>query len=121
MTNSRQSTELGVLSVVLPPPPFPLNQAFYPCLSCARAGFQQNVPMVAHSTLIQAPPPPTDTHTGISRELHPFSTVCPHTPATRFPQPQCLPFCKNQLTSPIHNLMISPIICTGHFPGSKTK
>ena len=54
------------------------------------------------------------------RESHPSSTVSSHTPASPFLHPQSLPFCNIQLTSSIQNLIISPIICTGHSHGSKT-
>ena len=64
MANSRRATKLGVLSVALSPIlSFPLNQAFYLCLPCPRIGFQQNVPMVAHSTPIKVPPTSQQIHT----------------------------------------------------------
>ena len=94
MVYSRQATKLGILPVPLPSPPHtklglvPL----YLCLSCPHTGSQQKVPMATHSTPIQV-------HTSISRELHPSSTVCSHTPAPLFPHPRSLPFCKSQLTS----------------------
>ena len=37
---------------------------------------------------------------------HPSSTVCQHTPAPPFPHRQFSSFCKKQLTSPTHNLVI---------------
>ena len=53
--------------------------------------------------------------------MHPSSTVFPHTPAPLFLNLQPLPFYNIQLTSFIQSFIISPIICTGHFRGSKTK
>ena len=50
--------------------------------------------------------PPTDPHTGSKRDSHPSSTVCYYTPVPLFSYPQPPPFCKNQLTSSSHNIMI---------------
>ena len=122
MANSRQATKLSILSVAPPP---------LPSLPPTKSGLLSLSPLPPHwfSTKCSHGSPfhsPTgspyliDPHTGISRESHPSSTVRPHTSAPPFPHPQSLPFCKSQLASPIHNLMISPIICTGHFLGSKT-
>ena len=63
----------------------------------------------------------TSPHTGISRESHPSSTVCPHTPAPPFPHTKSLPFHKSQLPSPAHNPMISLTVYTGPFRSSKTE
>ena len=99
-----QATKLGVLSLPLLPSPRSIK--------CSHGS-----PCYSH----RGSPPPTDPQTGISRESHPSSTVCPQTPAPSFPHPQFLPICKGQLTSPTHNLIISPIVCIGHFRGRKTE
>ena len=122
-TNSRLATKLGFLSVALPPPApstkldllsLPLLPPHWFSTKCSYG--------IAHSTPTEVPPPPpTDPHTCISRESHPFLRVCPYTPAPPFPDPQSLPFCKSQLMSTIHNLMISHIIYTGHFRGSESE
>ena len=57
-TNNSSTTKLGVLSLPLPtppPPPSSLNYAFYFPPLLPPIGFQQNVPMVAHSTPIEFP------------------------------------------------------------------
>ena len=42
----------------------------------------------------------------LAKNHHPSSTVRQHTPAPPVPQPQFPSFCKSQLTSPTHNLVI---------------
>ena len=57
--------------------------------------FEQRIALILNSLLTYSPPP--------------------------FLHPQSLPFCNIQLTSSIQNLIISPLICTGHSHGSKTE
>ena len=97
--------KLGLLSVLLLPP-------HWFSIKCFHGG-----PFHSH----RGSPPPTDPHTDISSESHLFLTVCPHTPALPFPHLQSLLFYKSQMVSPIHNLMMNPIICTAQFRGSKTE
>ena len=47
-------------------------------------------------------PPPTDLHTGSRRDSPPISTVRQRTLVSLFQHSQPLPFCKSQLTSPLH-------------------
>ena len=47
-------------------------------------------------------PPPTDLHTGSTRDSLPISTVRQHTTVSLFPHSQHLPFCNSQLTSLLH-------------------
>ena len=107
MANSRVPTKLGVLSVV--PPSVSTKLGLLSLLLLPRHWFSTKYshgsPFHSHRGF---PSPPRDPHTGSSRRSHPFLTVCPHTPAPPSPHHQSLPFCKSQLTSPIHNLMISP-------------
>ena len=107
--------EIRVLPVALLSPHLPTRSGLPPLalLWFAHIGFQQNVPMIAHSTPTGSPTSNRSTH-GISRESHPYSTVSSPTPAPLLLHPQTLPFCNIQLTSSIQNLIISPIICTGH-------
>ena len=120
MANSRVPTKLGVLSVV--PSSVSTKLGLLSLSLLPRHWFSTKYshgsPFHSHRGF---PSPPRDPHTGSSRRSHPFLTVCPHTPAPPSPHHQSLPFCKSQLTSPIHNLMISSIICTGHFRGSETE
>ena len=118
--NSAEWTRLEFCLWLSFPHVFPLDQAFHLCLSFPHIGFQQNVSIIAHSTP-RGSLPPTDPHTGISWESHPYSTVSSLTAAPPFLHPQTFPLCNTQLTSSIQNLIISPIICIGHPHGSKTE
>ena len=118
--NSTEWTRLEFCLWLSFPPAFPRDQAFHLWLSFPHIGFQQNVPMIAHSTPRGSPTSNRSTHRA-SRESHPYSTVSSLTPAPRFLHPQALPFCNIQLTSSIQNLIISPIICTSHSNSSKTE
>ena len=106
------------VSLYLSPSPS-LYQVFHFCLSQPPLVFNtcsHGCPLHPH----RGYPSPTDPHTGISRESHPSSTVCPHTPAPPFPHTKSLPFHKSQLLSTAHNPMISVTISTGPFRSRKT-
>ena len=64
---------------------------------------------------------PTDPHTGISRESHPSSTVCPHTPAPSTVPTHQIPPIPQESAAIIYTYpVISPTVCTGPFHSSKT-
>ena len=71
-----------------------------------------------NSPLPVNPLPTTSTR---AAEIHHLSsTVCQHTPVPLFLHPQFLLFCKIQLTSPAHNLVIPlPIVSTVQFRRNK--
>ena len=51
---------------------------------------------------------------------HPSATVRQNTPVPLFPHPQFLSFCKSQLMSPAHHLVMPfPIVSTRHFRRNK--
>ena len=79
-------------------------------LSVSSTGLQLNVPMVAHSSLIEVPHLHQIHTQALAKNHNPSLTVCPHTPAPPSPHPQFLRFCKSQLTSPTHN----PVIPLSH-------